>query len=244
MNSKNGDWLKKPKSLLTFCDGEQRGNCASWSQFSIIYTSFVQHRGSAVYPCISSTLKLCTRALLLRFRSILLGPLASHLHKLSPLVLVLVRNPTLDGIVSVGLDKYVSCHIKYRSDLVRRLPFVGPQHPQTHGPRSIVGDVRMIDLGLKVEHRWLERIFFREREEQFEVTTLSDRPSANRFDKPFCCIAATFVREPRDGRLTAYGDCSGPRMVICHLCTLLSSTSSTFMPCGGSLVISVSSCTQ
>lgn len=96
----------------------------------------------------------------------------------------------------------------------------------------IVGDVRVVDLGLEVDLRRFEGVFLGEDEEESEAAALC-----------FCQFL-----EPCGGcdgdRRTEYGDCDGPSRMMFHWWRSDSSTRLTEIPWSGEFVMSPSSCTS
>lgn len=115
--------------------------------------------------------------------SILLDPLPRHLLILLAVILVLIRNARLHRIVRVRLDQEVPRHVEHGDDLIRRLPLVGAEHTQAHGALVVVGNVRVVDLGLETETWRLEWVVGREDEEEFEVAALVRRLVRLKFRK-------------------------------------------------------------
>lgn len=85
-------------------------------------------------------------------------PLLRRLDKLLPVVLVLFRNGRVDRIVGHRLDHELSHVFQRRGHPRTGLPFAIPQEPETHGALPIVGDVRVVDLRLPVDHRGFEGV--------------------------------------------------------------------------------------
>ena len=86
------------------------------------------------------------------------GPLLRRLDKLFPIVLVLFRDGRVNGIVGHRLDHQLSDVFQRRGHPRTGLPFTIPQESETHGTLPIVGDVRVVDLRLPVDHRWFEGV--------------------------------------------------------------------------------------
>lgn len=91
---------------------------------------------------------------------VLLDPILSLSIKLRLLVLVLIRNAGLNSIIRLRRRHDRADQLQHIRDLVRWLPFVAPQHAQTHRTFVVVANVRVPDLGLEVDCRWLEWVFF------------------------------------------------------------------------------------
>lgn len=103
---------------------------------------------------------------------VLLGPILSRLVKVLAIVPEFIADGGLDGIVGVGLqhkrlDKAQNSHY-----LVRRLPLVGAEKTQAHGPFVVVGDIGVVYLRLEADDRGLERVFVGERDLDLEDTAL------------------------------------------------------------------------
>jgi len=87
----------------------------------------------------------------------------------------------------------------------------------------VVGDIGMVDLGLEIELRRLERVVGRQNEEKFEFTTL------------MVVVSIRIIFNQVE--LTAYGEPSGPSRTMFHLWTSASSIE-TWIPVGGWVVTS------
>lgn len=85
-------------------------------------------------------------------------PLLRGLDKLLPVVLVLFRNGRVDGIIGHRLDHQLADVFQRRGHPRTGLPFAVPQESETHGTLPIVGDIRVVDLRLPVDHRRFERV--------------------------------------------------------------------------------------
>jgi hypothetical protein len=101
-----------------------------------------------------------------------LDPVLYILLKLLAVLPVLVGNGRLDGIVRVGLNEQRLDEAEDRHHLVWRLPLVGAQQTQAHGPLVVVADVGVVDFGSEADDGWLEGVFGREGNLELEVAAL------------------------------------------------------------------------
>lgn len=107
-----------------------------------------------------------------RLFGILLHPVLRILLELCLVVLEFVRNACLHRVIRLRRLQHRNDQLKHICDLVRRLPLVCAEDTQAHGAAVIVGDVRMVDLGLEAESGWLERVLLRERDLDVEFAAL------------------------------------------------------------------------
>lgn len=103
---------------------------------------------------------------------VLLHPVSRRLLKRALVVLELIRNTRLDRIIRLRSSKNCPDQRKHFLDLVRGLPLVRTQHTQAHGAAVVVGHIRVVDLGLEADARWLERVVFGESDVDLEASAL------------------------------------------------------------------------
>lgn len=92
-------------------------------------------------------------------RRIVPSPFPCNLLIAFPIILVLLRNPSLHGIVRHRLCQQLAGKLEDCCDLGAGFPLVRPQHAQTHAPFLIVRHVGVIDLRSEGDGGGLEGVF-------------------------------------------------------------------------------------
>ena len=176
-------------------------------------------------------------------------PLPRRLLPLAPPFPKLARDPLLQRVVRVRHAQALARGAQHVGAARGGLPAVGPQQRQADAAALVVGHVGVVDLGAEGEGGRLEGVGGREVEVEVEGAALESPRMVSRGGR-------AGGREERDGwskarvgeggeeqrRRTAKGVCSGPCMVMRHLCRSDSSGSDTVMPGIGLSWRSLSSC--
>lgn len=102
----------------------------------------------------------------------LLGPFFRFLVKLFAIIFVKICRICLNSVIRDRLHQELLGCSQDRCQLARRLPDISLEHAQAHRAVLVVGDVRMVDLGLEVELGRFERVVGRQDEEELEFAAL------------------------------------------------------------------------
>lgn len=106
-----------------------------------------------------------------------LRPRLCRLDKLLLIVSILICNGLLHRILRDGLEHQCSNVFQRSAHSRAGFPFSIFQEPETHGAFPIIGDIRMVYLGLPVDHWGFERVLVRKGGVNFEFPTLCRNPS-------------------------------------------------------------------
>lgn len=86
-------------------------------------------------------------------------PIPRNLIIPRPVILILLRNPSLNRIIRHWFRKKLTRELQYSVDSRAGLPLIRPQHPQAHTAFIIVAYVRVVDFGCEGDGGGFEGVF-------------------------------------------------------------------------------------
>jgi hypothetical protein len=102
-----------------------------------------------------------------------LDPVFCRLLESTTVLAILVGNGWFNSVVGVGLDQECLDQAKHRDDFIWWLPLLWAKKSQAHGTLVVVAHIGVVYLGSEANDWWLEWVFDRECDFEFEVSALA-----------------------------------------------------------------------